>query len=410
MISGGRAQRFARARRYLPRLLVAAFVEWIGTGLFIAASAIYFVQVVGLPESSVGLGMLVSGVVAMLAVVPLGTLADRWGARRTLVVVSLWRGAAVAGYLVVDGWWSFLAVTTAVVIGEQAAHPLTQALVGERTTPDLRARVMAAHRTALNVGISVGGLLAAIPLTVGTSAAFRWTFGCVAAIFVTTGLLVKLLPDVTVTTRPAVRRFDALRDRRLLALTAYDGVASLWLPMLNIAFPLWLTGHTNAPPALVGVLYAVNTTACVLLQLPMSRFATTPRQALNSYSVSGVLLALSCVGFALAPALHGTPTMVLLAGAILLLTFGELCQVNGAWTLSYALAPPDRRAEYLAAFSLGRTASGKLYGPVLMTGVVLALGTSGWFLLGALLAITAALPLVASRLMTTSLVPQPTTT
>ncbi|GAA1989674.1 hypothetical protein GCM10009799_14250 [Nocardiopsis rhodophaea] len=125
-------------------MLGATLIEWIGTGLFTAVSAIYFVRVVGLSESSVGIGMMLAGVVAMLTAVPVGALADRWGVRRSLIAITLWRAAAVAAYAVVTNWWIFFVVTAAVVVGEQAVYPLTQALVGERTPESRRTKVMAA--------------------------------------------------------------------------------------------------------------------------------------------------------------------------------------------------------------------------------------------------------------------------
>ncbi|GAA1989676.1 hypothetical protein GCM10009799_14260 [Nocardiopsis rhodophaea] len=242
--------------------------------------------------------------------------------------------------------------------------------------------------------MSVGGLAAAIPLAIGTPSAFRWLFLAMAVLFVVSAGLIALLPDTRVAWRPATWRLSALRDRRLLALTTYDSIAALWLPMLNVAFPLWLTGRTGAPDALVGVLYAVNTATCVLLQIPMSRFVNGSRDALRAYTVNATLLMVSCVGFALAPLLGGWPTLILLSAAILVLTIGELCQVSAAWTLSYAIAPEQRRTEYLATFSLGRTSSARLYGPVLMTGGVLALGSTGWLLLALLFAAAALAPAV----------------
>ncbi|WKU02937.1 MFS transporter [Micromonospora sp. HUAS LYJ1] len=383
---------------YLPRLLGAALTEWVGTGLFVAASAIYLVRIAGISERAVGLGMTLAGLGAMLTVVPIGMLADRYGIQRSLIAVCLWRAAATAGYAFVDGWLSFVLVTTAVVVGEQAAHPLTQALIGERTADSRRTRVMAAHRTVLNIGISVGGLLAVVPLTLGTPAAFRWSFVGTALLFVVAAGLVALLPGTPRSRYAApAGRLAALRDRRLLALTAYDSVATLWLPILNVALPLWVVGHTDVPPALVGILYAVNTVTVTVLQIPMSRFVDGTRAAQRSYSVSAALLALTCGTFALAPGLPSAATPVALVVAILVLSLGELCQVNAAWTLSYAVAPTARRAEYLAAFGLGRNSSSRLYGPLLMTGVVLAWGTAGWLMLGVLFVVAALVPFLLIR-------------
>jgi hypothetical protein len=79
-----------------------------------------------------------------------------------------------------------------------------------------------------------------------------------------------------------------------------------------------------------------------------------------------------------------------------MLTAAELTQVGSAWTLSFAIAPPDNRTTYLAAFSQGRAFS-RAIGPLLMTGVVLALGTSGWIALAILFAAAALVPAIAGK-------------
>jgi MFS family permease len=86
----------------------------------------------------------------------------------------------------------------------------------------------------------------------------------------------------------------------------------------------------------------------------------------------------------------------LFTAAVIVLTFGEICQVGSAWTLSFAIAPPADRNAYLAAFSLGRAFSRSI-GPLLMTGVVLAIGEAGWIALAAVFAGSALLPVLAPR-------------
>ncbi|MEV6907962.1 MFS transporter [Amycolatopsis sp. NPDC051071] len=368
---------------YLPRLLVAALVEWIGNGLFLAASAVYFVRVAGLSEQSVGFGLMLAGLAALGAAVPMGTLADRIGVRRALVVLNLWRAATMCGYLLVDGWWGFLLVTAAAVTGDQSMQPLTQALVGERVTPEMRSRVLAVHRTALNVGMSIGGLAAAVPLAIGTLAAYQWMFGFAACTFVLAAILIAGLPPVArpVPVARPISGLRMLRDRRLLAFAGYDSVLALWLPIMYIAFPLWLTGQTTVPASAIGPLQVVNTVLCVLLQVPSSRLATDPRSAIRVYAAGPGFLALACLALVITPLLSTPLAIAGFAVAIVLLTLGELCHVNASWTLSYAIAPEAQRAQFLSGFGLGRISSTRVYGPILMTGVVLAMGTAGWLVL-----------------------------
>ncbi len=388
-----------RARRFLPWLLGASLVEWIGSGMFVAAITLYLVRVVGLSPGAVGVGLSIAGAVALLAAVPIGSLADMWGARRVLIAVNVCRGAATLCYLLVDGWWSFLATTTAVVVTETVGIPLTQAAVGERTEPELRTKVMGTHRTVLNLGMSIGGLLAGAAIATGRPVAYDLLFiADAAAFFVAAALLGRLTPV------PGRRdgqhsRLSAFRDRRLLAIAAYDAVLTLWLPILNVAIPVWLATRTDAPVAMVGVLYAFNTTACIVLQLPISSRVRSPRQAWTSYALAGCLFAVTCVGFTVAPHVRGVDTVVVLVLCVAVMTIGELCQVSAAWTLSFDLAPADRRSQYLSAFGLGRASATRMVGPVLLTGVVIALGTAGWLLLATVFLATTGIAAVArSRL------------
>jgi MFS family permease len=71
--------------RFLPLLLTAALVDWVGTGLFLAVSSVFFVRVVGLSVVEVGSGLTVAALAAMPAALPVGWLADRYGPRPLLV-------------------------------------------------------------------------------------------------------------------------------------------------------------------------------------------------------------------------------------------------------------------------------------------------------------------------------------
>ncbi|MDT3442556.1 hypothetical protein [Pseudofrankia sp. BMG5.37] len=196
--------------------------------------------------------------------------------------------------------------------------------------------------------------------------------------------------------RPSGDRWAALRDTRLQAWTAYDAVLSLWQPILNVAFPIWLATRTDAPLSLVGVLYTVAGVIAIALQYPAGKLATTPTRAVRGYAGAALCLAAASVGFAMASESSATFTVVALTVSVVLLTLGEITQVGSAWTVSFTIAPPDRRNAYLAAFSLGRAFS-RAVGPLLMTGAVLALGRAGWLTLAAVFALAAVAPLLVTK-------------
>lgn len=386
-----------RRRGFLPWLLTAALVDWVGTGMFLAVSTVFFVRVVGLPVTQVGLGLTVAALAAMTMILPVGRLGDRYGPRGVLIVVELLQGAATAGYLVVHGFWGFLAVSAVVAMTQQAAPPLIQALVGELAAAPRRARILAVHRTVINIGISAGSLIAGLLLGSGLPQAFQVLLVGDAVAFGAAAVLLCGIPARRPRpTRAAPAPWKALRDGRLLALTGYDALMCLWQPMLNVAFPLWLATRTHAPISLVGVLYAVASGCAIAAQYPLGLLTGTPRRALYGYGCAALCLAGASLGFAAAPNHSTRSTAVILTVAIILLTAGELTQVGSAWTLSFAIAPPDNRAISLAAFSQGRAFS-RAIGPLLMTGVVLALGRSGWIALAAVFAAAALAPAIARK-------------
>ncbi|MER5610996.1 MFS transporter [Streptomyces sp. NPDC002215] len=386
-------------RQYLPLVQGATLIEWTGTGLFLAVSTIYFVKVAHLSTSSVGTGLTIGGAVAIATAVPIARLAGRFGPKPVLIGVMLLRALATVGYLWVDGWWSFLLVVAVIAVTEQSSPPLVQSYVGARAPENLRAKVMAVQRTVVNLGISLGGLIAGVALGSGAPGAFRPLLigGAVAYVAVAAVYATARREEETATAVGSARVADLLKDRRLLGFTAYNALVSLWMPVLNVAFPLWLVTETDVPERYVGILYAVNTVLCIALQYPLNRCYSTTRRAWLSYAGAALLLSCGALAFAAAPGFGAREALLVLGSAVVLLTFAELLQVGASWTLSFDLAPEGARSAYLVLFNTSRTVANRVAGPVLMTGVVLALGTAGWIALAGVLLLGALVPFVMLR-------------
>jgi len=370
----------------VPRgLFGAGFVDHVGVGLFVAFSAVYFTRVVGLSAASVGLGLGIAGLVALGTAVPLGRLGDRWGVRRTLVALHVARALGTAAYAAVGQWWGFLAAVTVVTVSDQAVSALTQAFVAELVDEAARVRTLATYRTVANVGISVGAPLGGIAVGLDDDIVFRLVPAANAAAFLAVALLLARLTvpapagEAGCVERPAGRA--ALRDGRVWQLACVDTVLQLWLPVLNLGIPLWATARGGLSAGWLGALYALNTVMGVLLQVPASRLATTVRAARRCRFAAGPLLAAACLVLWSASAGHAA---IAFCVGMTLLTLGELAAVCAAWTLSYAIAPPERAAEYLAAFGMGRAVGRHVLGPVLVTGLLQALGGRVWGVLAAL--------------------------
>ncbi len=377
-------------------LLVSGWIDSVGTGLYLAGSAIFFTQVVGLSAARVGLGLSLAGLLGLVAQPVIGWMADRWGPRRVLVFLNLWRAAGFTAYVFTDSFTMFVVVAALLGIGDQAVFPIYQALVERVVGVTHRVKMMARVRVVDNVGYTLGALLATVAISQGTRPVFDAIMLGNALTFVLAAALlprVRQLPVTGAGAASAARtrlRLSALRDARYVALAGLNGILVLHIALLAIAVPLWVTLHTRAPAALVGVLLVVNTTLAILLQVRVARGSEVLRGGVTALRRGGVALALCCGLFALAPLWSDTWLVVvtLLLGVVAL-TAGELLQSAGGWGLSYLLAPTRARAEYLATFGLGTSAQFVL-GPTLVTVGVIDNGSFGWLGLAGCFLLTSA--------------------
>jgi MFS family permease len=382
-----------RLRGYIPdrgagrTLALVTFVDSIGTGLFLAGAAIFFVRSIGLTAAQVGLGLSIGGAVGFATTVPIGVLGDRLGPRRLLFLFQLWRAACLVALVFVSDVVSFTVVAALMAIAETATPSLTQAVVASAVDGESRVRNMAILRSTRNVGFSVGALLAAPLIAAGSAAAFSAIMFGDALSFVVAALILARIPLTRVA---AVRRrsgfltvLGSFHDWRYAGLAALNSVLTLHKTILVFGIPLWLIHATSAPAGLVAVLMLLNTVMAVVLQVPFSKHATVPGGAPRVLRLAGVMLAGCSVAIAAAAYVSPRFAAALLVLATALMSLGEIWQAAGAWELSYRYADPEREVQYLAVFSLGVTAQ-DVFGPALVTAAVIGAGTAGWMGLAAL--------------------------
>ncbi|GAB1510481.1 MFS transporter [Actinophytocola sp. KF-1] len=366
-------------------LVVVGLIDSTGTGLFIAGAAVFYTRGAGLSIAEVGIGLTVAGLCGLVALTPLGMLADRIGPRPAAVLLHFWRAAGFFAYAFVHDFVTFLVVAVVVGIPARAVDPVNQMYVDRHIGKELRTKVMAAFRVVANVGFTLGALLATVIIAIGTREAFLAIVIGDALTFVLAGILlakVPLMADYTPTRRTVRGWPTSLRQGRFLGVAALHAVFVLHIPLLSIGIPLWITEHTSAPSLIVGPLIVLNTVLVILLQVPFSRGTETREGGVRALRLASLSLAGCAAVVAFAGETPTAVTVVLLVAGMVLLTFGELFQVAGGISVSYDLAPRDRQGEYLAVFSLG-TAAMYTVGPALVTIGVVERGAFAWLGLAA---------------------------
>ncbi|WP_246064319.1 MFS transporter [Nonomuraea longispora] len=365
-------------------LAVSTLVNTTGSGLFITAGALYFTRVVGLSVMEVGGGLTVAGFVALAAGIPVGRMADRWGPRRLWALFLVLEACAMAGFLFVSSFPSFVAMACvsqfAAAASQTARMPVFRRIGGANAT-----RLRAVIRSLVNIGTSFGALAAGIVIAVDTRFAYTTLILANAITFACNVLLVLLLPRL----EPLRSRSDkttgmALRDPAFLAVTALNGVLALQGPVLTFAIPLWIVQHTEAPRSIVAILIVINTVMIALLQLSATKGINGVMSAGNAARSAsfGLLVAFALFGWA--SAFAATIATSLLIIGVIVLTLAELRYAAAEFELSFGLVPAHLQGEYSGVFGLGQGLAASA-GPYLLAVLVLGVGTNGWIALGVLM-------------------------
>ncbi|MFD9613395.1 MFS transporter [Streptomyces sp. NPDC059083] len=363
-------------------LIASSFVSRVGNGLFNTASVLYFTLVVHLPAAQVGVGLTIAGLVGLLAGIPAGNLADRYGPRTVWLVAVGTQAVTMAAFVLIDDWATFTLVATLDRLGATASGAAGGALVaragGERPAA-FRARL----RTFVNLGVVLGTVGAAFAVSVDTRTAYTVLILANAASFALAGLIaLAAVPNYRPLPRPeGHRRWAVLSDRPYVTFAALYGAMGLQYQTVSLLLPIWLSAHTDAPRWTVAAVYAVNSGVCVLLQSRIGSRVETPRQGGRAFRVAGLLFLVSCPLMALTADVPVWVAPGLAVLAVCAHSLGEVWESSGGYALGFGLAPDHAQGQYQGFLGISFGA-GQALAPVVLTTAVLGLGHAGWLLLG----------------------------
>jgi MFS family permease len=395
-------------------MLGAQFLDRTGTGVWSAASVLYFTVEAGFDARRIGLLLGLGGVAGVLGSPVAGRLAGRHPVRSVLIGCHLLRLLTLCAILLSTSFAVLLPAVALTVFGDRAAKTLEMLFATQVAGPQ-RATYQALFRSVANAGYAVGAGIAAIGLAVGTRDAYRVLILLDALSFAVISVLVRRIhpgtgvrtpvrgantaapaadtPDVS----PALAAPDApsapapspWRDAGYLAFVALDVFMTTDDPIINVGLPLWLLTRTRAPHALVPALLIINTLLVVALQLRVSAATKGPHDALTAVGRYGLILVGCCACLAAAAECGPWLASLALLAAAALQTLAELMRSVSSWELAVSLAPPAARPAYLGVAGMSQSVQ-KCFGPLLLTGVVMAAGPVGWLGLGGVVAAASA--------------------
>lgn len=398
--------------------LAALFVDALGSGLYLPLTLVFIHEVTGLSATSVGLGVTVAAAAGLAANPLAGLLVDRFGPRSVLIGTYLLRALGFALYPLVGSFPALIAVAALISVGDRSYYPAASAYTAAIASGADRDRLYAYVAMARNVGFGLGGLLSAAALSaigdhgfgvmaVVNAVSFVGAAGCLAF----AGPRPRTGPHLTGAAPQAQHGGyrAVLADRPFLSLVGAEQAFTLVHSVLPVALPLYAVMVLDVPPAVLGVLYTLNTVLLVAGQLPVRRLQAGVRRT-HALALGGAVFAASCGAYAAVAYLpEGGWQLGGLAAATLVYSAGELMHTAPSSALAAAIAPAAVRGRYLAVHQLTWGVSAIL-APAGFAALLDVAAPLLWIVLGSLLVAASATVLrLSGRLPVAAVLPRPAT-
>lgn len=340
--------------RRLPRrvwmLSAAALINRMGT-MALPFLTLYLTEALGWPAPRAALLVTLYGAVALLTGPFAGKLCDRVGPTRLMRASLLVSGATMLVFPLAASFPAMAALTVVWALATEAFRPANMTAVTDSVPPAQRKQAYALHRTALNLGMSLGPALGGW-LATRSFATIWWTDGLTTLL--AAGVMIWAVEDLRAAHEPSAAPTAAgLRDRRLLICLAGSMLVAVVFFQHEASLPLHLVRWLGLTPQFYGLLFTVNTLIIVALEIPLNH-ATAHWPHRRNLVVGGLFVAAGYGGYGLcSTAWHVIASTVVW-------TFGEMILFPAMSAYIAAIAPPARRGEYmglyLMAFSAGFTA------------------------------------------------------
>lgn len=258
------------------RIMLGNGIAAIGGGLTLPFLVIYLGQV-----RSLGTGI-AAGLVAYLALLglaftpPVGTLVDRIGPRPVLMAGLAVIGTATAALAFARTLPQIVAVITVMAVGQSASWAPQTALYARVTPTADRQKVFGLQFMVLNLGLGLGGIIAATIVDVSRPQTFTLLYvlnagtalAYLAVLANMRGVGVGPSGDPSPGGAPSGGYRVVLRDRamRWLALASCC-LLVFGYGSLEVGLPTYLTLVGGLQPSVVALAYVANTVIIVLAQL-----------------------------------------------------------------------------------------------------------------------------------------------
>lgn len=368
---------FGHVVRFPPKVWILCFGWFVGSLGFatsIPFISIYFHSTLGMTPGQIGLFFAGMAVIRGMFQAAGGEGYDRLGSRQLLIFSQLFRVVAFLGLGVAVGgnaglWPIALSLFFVFVLGSVFISALN-ATLADLVDESQRLDAFALGHMGANLGWAIGPAISSFL----APHAYSWLFYFSASLTFGSSLVFAFfLRGIPKRHREADRFrmrdiMDVRHDKRLLAHALLTFLLQLVISQLIVPLSLYATTIGGYTPAQVGILFTINGSLVVALQIVAARLA-------GRWPLAAQLWVGSCFYFFGYAAIGWTASFWQLAACVAVVSIGEVIVSPAQLALTSRLAPPGRTGRYMGVYGFFQTSAWSL-GPVYGTMILEWLGKS----------------------------------
>lgn len=270
------------------RLVFGNMINAIGMGLTMTLFMVYLHTIRGFSAGFAGTVLSFMALIGLVINPAIGILIDKFGGRIVLISGLTTKAIATASFAFVSTKEHVLVVATFMALGDAANWPAQSVCLTRLVDEQARQKIFAFSFMALNLGIGIGGIISSLVITAGDLSSYQKLYILDAFTFVIYLSFAISLPKwvgqrldkedkQAGSYREVFRIKDLMRLFRASTLMILFGYASV-----TAGLPLFITSVLNASPKWLGLIWAANCLAIVLLQAPVLKWVerNTPKRSL----------------------------------------------------------------------------------------------------------------------------------
>lgn len=347
-------------------IAVSVLINRMGT-MVLPFLVIYLTTKIGLKTGTAGFVFTAYGLGGLITAPLAGKLSDKIGPFKLIKLSLFFSGLLLLFYPLFTDYTSILIITFIWSVVSESARPAGLSLISQVVEPEKRKTAFALNRLMINLGMSIGPVIAGFLIQYHTTMLFYLdgATSLLAVLFLLFFPVILYKGNSADNNEPIKENSEhklVIKDLRFIYFLISLLPVSMVIFQFFGALPLFLVEDLKFATSTVGIVLSVNTILIIFVEVPLNT-AMSHWEERKSLALGAILLG---AGFGAMAFADSVLTIII---TVVIWTFGEMIIFPSSATYVAEIAPENVRGEYMGylqmvhslAITLGPWLGTKIY-------------------------------------------------